>query len=720
MASPRRKIHVHAQEAGLSAVSIPISFTQVAPFAGATLTLTGNTTISSALSSHYTLIDTQNNFLDDLIGSNAGTYNFSKTQFGPGVHFIGSGGADKIFGPSNGGWLEGGGGADTILGGAGNDTVYVAPTDISKDASFNGGGGQNLLELANGTDLAVDATTPVKFQTLQLDGTDTIGSTQIAGFTTLTTINGFTETVYGSNGGTYNFTGKRFGAGVHFVGSSNADMIIGPDNGAWLEGGGGRDTIMGGAGNDTVYVASQDIYLGASVNGGLGQNMLELANGTNLSTDSTTPVNFQTLQLDGSVTVGSAQIANFTTITTINGFTESLYGSNAGTYDFSKLDFASGVHFVGDGNADLIIGPSTGAWLEGGGGADTIMGGAGNDLVYVTPQDVAQGEMLDGGGGGNTLELANGTDLSVNATTPSNFQTLQIDGKASIDSAQIANFTTITTINGFIENLVGSNGGTYNFSAKEFGSGVHFIGSGNADKILGPSNGGWLEGGGGKDTIVGGAGNDTVYVTPSDLSPGASFNGGGGLNLLELASGVNLGDDRTTPVNFQHLQIDGQETITSAQLSAFATITTINNFNEALVGDGTGTYSLLGKTTGSGLQLAAGTGTESLVGGTGDYLAGGVGNDTLVAASGGVVTLVGGSATTLFVLDKGAAAGDSILNFTGAGAPGGDVLDLNGFGKGASLTFVDGSTYAVNFTGGSETITVSANHQLAAGDYKFT
>ena len=725
MASSRGKTHAHTRDPNVATILAPVSSVPDSPipdtsFAGGTLTLSGNTTISSALASTYALINTVNNYVEDLIGTNGGTYNFGKTQFGPGVRFIGSGSADKILGPSNGGWLEGGGGKDTITGGAGNDTVYVASGDLAHGASFNGGAGLNILELANGVDLSVDATTPVNFQTLQLDGNVAIGSTQISGFTTITTFNGYSETLSGANGGTYNFTGKRFASGVHFIGSGNADLIMGPDSGAWLEGGGGKDTIMGGAGNDTVFVAPQDLALGASLNGGSGQNILELANNTDLSVDATTPVNFQTLQLDGTAAIGSAQITGFTTLTTFNGYTEYLHGSNGGTYNFAGKQFASGVHFVGSGNADLIVGPDNGAWLEGGGGADTIMGGAGNDTVFVTPQDVASGAVLDGGGGRNTLELANTTDLSVDAATPSNFQTLQLDGTASIGSAQLSNFTTITTFNGYVESLIGSNGGTYTFAAKEFAPGVHFIGSGNADKIVGPSNGGWLEGGGGKDSIIGGAGNDVIYVAPSDLTPGANFNGGGGLNVMELAANVNLGLDATAPANFQHLQIDGQDTITSAQLSAFATITTLNNYTIALVGDGTGTYSLLGKTTGSGLQLVAGTGTESLIGGTGDYLAGGVGNDTLVAATGGVVTLLGGSATTLFVLDKGAAAGDSILNFTGAGVAGGDVLDLHGFGTGASLIFVGGSTYAVNFTGGSETFTVAASHQLAAGDYKFT
>jgi large repetitive protein len=108
---------------------------------------------------------------------------------------------------------------------------------------------------------------------------------------------------------------------------------------------------------------------------------------------------------------------------------------------------------------------------------------------------------------------------------------------------------------------------------------------------------------------------------------------------------------------------------------------------------------------------------------------GGAGADTIITAAGsdrvdggaGSDTLVGGGANDVFVLRIGQASGDRILDFTGAGAPGGDTLEFVGFSPGATVSALGGGLFQV---AGSETFQLFNNGvgvtNLAAADYLFT
>jgi len=687
-----------------------------------TLTLSGNTTITAAQTALYIAYMTVNsNVTFDLISSGSGTYNFGHATFTPNIHFSDSSGDVDIIGPKNGGWLEGSGN-DTVIGGAENDTIYVAIGDVAAGLILNGGLGQNALELASGVDISSLKMSPKDFQTLQLDGSATITGAESGLFTNVVDPNNnATFDLYASAAGTYNFSLETFASNVHFHGLTGGNKILGPKNGGWIEAS-GDDSVMGGSGNDTVYVSPADVASGLVLNGGAGQNLLELASGTNLSLLHAVPADFDMLQVEGSATISAAQSGVFPTVTdSDNNVIFDLFASGSGTFNFSEESFAPNVHFHGFAGGDVILAPDSGGWIEGS-GKDTVTGGAGNDTVYVSPADVAADLVLNGGGGQNLLELAAGTNISNLGTVPSGFGILQLDGSATISAAQSGAFPIIfDTDNNITYDLYGSNSGTYNFAKANFAPNVHFHGLTSGEDILGPESGGWLEGSG-TDTVTGGAGNDTIYVAPADINAGLVLNGGAGQNLLEVADGTNLSELKTLPASFETLQVDGTATISPLESELFTFITdTDDNVTFNLVGSAGGSYDFGRSTVASNVHFLAGPGNEVITAAGANYIAGGVGNDTLIAMNSGGATLVGGTATDVFELDEFAANGDVIEGFSGAGVAGGDILELNGFGTGATLIYDSGSTYTVNYTSGSETFTVqttNGNH-LAAGDYKF-
>jgi uncharacterized protein (TIGR03118 family) len=84
---------------------------------------------------------------------------------------------------------------------------------------------------------------------------------------------------------------------------------------------------------------------------------------------------------------------------------------------------------------------------------------------------------------------------------------------------------------------------------------------------------------------------------------------------------------------------------------------------------------------------------------------GGEGRDRLVAGQ-GRDELSGGAGDDAFVLARGSAGGDRVLDFQGAGAAGGDVLELVGFGSGATLAHLGGGLWLAAGSAGRATFSV--------------
>ncbi len=124
-----------------------------------------------------------------------------------------------------------------------------------------------------------------------------------------------------------------------------------------------------------------------------------------------------------------------------------------------------------------------------------------------------------------------------------------------------------------------------------------------------------------------------------------------------------------------------------------------------------------------------GAGNDTVADGAGDdFLEGKSGNDTLLGGS-GADTLIGGSGDDVFVYDSGdggatLALADVIEDFEGAGAAGGDVIDLSSFGLGGvgDVTIGTGPGGDATIAVGAEflaTLTGVAAASLDASDFVF-
>ena len=243
--------------------------------------------------------------------------------------------------------LNGSTGADTMVGGAGNDTYVLDNTlDVVNEAA------------AGGTDLAqssVSITLAANVENLTL-----IGAAAISG-----------------------------------TGNALANTLQGNAAANSLDGGTGADTLRGGAGNDTLTVDSTtDVVVENAAEGDdtirsfvawtLGANLENLTlvgaaavNGTGNALDN---------WLQGNAAVNSLTGADGQDLIVAAAGNDTLNGGNG-------RDILQG----GDGN-DAITDTAGNGLLQGGLGADTLTGSAGNELHI-------------GGAGSDTLTLGAGADI---------------------------------------------------------------------------------------------------------------------------------------------------------------------------------------------------------------------------------------------------------------------------------------------------------------------
>jgi Ca2+-binding RTX toxin-like protein len=523
--------------------------------------------------------------------------------------------ADTLIGDADGTWFFGGAGADSMVGGAGQDWLnyYGGFQGISvpvhqgvrvdllagqaQDGDTTPGGGS--LDLFTGMENVLGSH---EADTLQgngganilggAEGNDSLdgrsGNDVLAGGKGADALDGGTDsdtasyetsalgvnvqlTIVGAQAGAgeqagdvlsniENLTGSAFADTLG--GDVNANLLSGGDGGDSLNGFGGADTLVGGAGADSLNGAGAldtASYLGAA-----GPVAVSLA-------------------IAGAQTGAGDQAGDILTAI------ENLAGS----------DFADTLGGSSDTTANVLSGFGGDDQLTGRAGADTLDGGSGNDTAVYT-----------GSVAGVRVSLA--------------VAGAQVGGDAAGDILLS------------IENVVGS---------------------GVADTISGDGNANVLSGGTGADTMVGGAGNDTLIG-----GGGAdSMNGGGGTGdaasyaAASVGVTVNLGL-LTAQVSAGEASGDVLSTIENLIGSAFA---------DTLNGDANAN-NIAGGALGD--RIAGGGGADQLLGEAGaDSIVGGAGGDTLTGGA-GADTLTGGDTLSAdyFVFNdptEGGTGGDRITDF---------------------------------------------------------
>jgi Ca2+-binding RTX toxin-like protein len=312
--------------------------------------------------------------------------------------------------------------------------------------------------------------------------------------------------------------------------------------------------------------------------------------------------------------------------------------------------------------------------LNGGLGADILIGGLGNDTYVVDDA----GDLI-------TEAFNEGVDLvqaSVSHTLAANLENLTLTGTANLNGVGNA-----------LNNVITGNDGANTLDGADGADTL--IGGAASDVLLGGLGNDKLQGGLGNDTLNGGAGNDTV-----DGGAGADLMSGGLGNDDFIVD--DLGDQVFEGLNEGTDLVKASVSFTLGANIENLTLTGVDNIN--------GTGNALGNT------LMGNAGANVLNGGDGnDTLNGAAGNDSLWGGTGND-RMTGGLGADVFVVSAGdirltrsglVAARDTLVDLTFAQ---GDRIDLSGVDANTALAGDQAFTFVGSFTNqaGQATLTYTS------------
>lgn len=405
----------------------------------------------------------------------------------------------------------------------------------------------------------------------------------------------------------------------------------------------------------------------------------------------------------------------------------SIEGGNA----YESLTLAAGTRtallYNGRRGDSLIVGGDIGDVLSGGAGADTLRGGAGDDVIYATGSGATDSDpdWLFGASGDDSLYAAE-NDSAFGGTGDDSLFAEYAAGSLHGDSGDDVLFASSggDTLDG------GAGNDTVSY-ARVPGSGGHVgghvidlalttqqatggsgfdllmglenvIGSNADDTLSGTDGDNIIEGGRGNDSLTGGGGRDTASYggAGADVAVDLRIIGGqdtGGAEVDTLDGFSNLiggaGNDALTGGVGRNIIeggagndiIDGRIGVDLADYSHAATTVQVNlalTTAQNTRGAGTDTLISMEDVRGSAFAdgLAGSAAQNRIDGGAGDdTLVGAANNDTLTGGL-GADRLRGGTGFDTFdfnaTSESTARAPDLILDFIGAGASWGDLIDL--------------------------------------------
>ena len=606
--------------------------------------------------------------------------NFTGLDFAyfPTIFVKGGSGNDTIDGSgltgTNAIEVTAGAGLDVLRGGAGADRFLFAAADVNGD-TINGGLGYDRLDLTTAGALAANALanmTGVELIALAA-GTNsiTLGTANFAGGL------GFITVIAGSGNDTVN--------GAALVGGNAIDVTAG----------GGNDTLTGGAGDDTFRFAAADLTGADTVQGGSGFDQITLTTAGALAANALANVTgIDQINLAAGGNSLTLTDANFTVpITTSTG--QLVIVASAGSSSITGSDL-TGTH---------------GFYILDGGGLDTVIGGAGSDVLDLRGRVFVAGDTFDGGNGedgiifdqsmvlmGSTIshveQLLNYGNNAVNVTISGENAAAMIfmggagaNGVDDVFTIQLSAGSTTDLSNLTLANRdaadainVVANGGSTTVTLSS--SIASFTGSADADTVRLASGGVYMAGA----VIDGGGGDDRItYATGA-----ASILGGAGaddtLVLVDGGQEVDLG--------LLSGQVGGDVTVTGFEhVDASAATTTV------LLTGRDDVFS----------RLRGGSAADTITAGAGGAsIRGGLGVDTLNGAGGNDRFAIHSTAEADGDLIDGGSGDDSILvlgsaDLTSVAISGVEILYLSsfndlGYASGDALTATVTATQALAFT----------------------
>ena len=594
------------------------------------------------------------------------------------INAFGDAQANTLIGNATDNTLDGRGGADSMVGGLGNDTYFV---DSTADTTIEA--------IAEGTDRVVSTTTwqlAANIEILELSGSLAIDGTG----------NELDNSLLGNEQSNSLF------------GGDGQDTLVGNGGADYLDGQAGLNTLIGGTGNDTYVINGEDDVIDEQ--GGAGDVDTVLANASfalsagleNLiMSGSGDFVGWGNL-LDNSLigNSGNNNLIGYSGNDTLDGqagndtmaggagndvyFVDSLTdiiteNLNQGTDEvrssvtwtlannFERLFLtgAGAIHGTGNSLDNTLVGNDQANTLDGTSGNNSLFGNGGNDtLIALTGDDTLDGgdgnDSLSAGSGANSLLGGIGNDILVGTTGNDTF--LGGDGNDSLSAGDGNN----SLLGGSgLDTIVSGTGADFLDGGDDNDS---LIGGSGNDTLLGGAGNDSINGGLGADSLVGGAGNDSYLVDDAgDVVIENTTGTLGGTDLVTSSVDFILG------LNVENLVLQDTFGNLSGTGNASANSLVGNNGNNSLFG-------FAGRDT-----LLGNTGNDTLDGGDlEDALFGGIGNDLLIGGSGSDV-LNGTSAA--------AAGANEIDTLTGGGSQG----DLFVLGDGSTVyynTAANGVDYA--------------------------
>jgi Ca2+-binding RTX toxin-like protein len=320
------------------------------------------------------------------------------------------------------------GGNDRILGAGGDDLVLFYDTFTGADF-VNGGTGNDVVgfEMDLSAGLSLGAANFVSVERFNIFGAFDQTITALDSLTA----GGVTTEINSQNLGaafSLNFNGSAETNGAfRVIGGFGADSMLGGAGADRLDGGYGNDTLSGGGGVDTLV-------------GGFGSDLFFYTAGDVLEDD----------PLDTGVID-----------TVITAVTISLSGLGIQSIENITLTGTANANMTGNGLGNVLIGNSGNNILNGFGNtgipADTMIGGAGNDIYYVYNTGDVTTELAGGG-----VDLVSS---SVSRTLGANIENLNLSGVSNINGSgnTLANIINGNAFNNYLRGFEGAdtlNGGT--------------------------------------------------------------------------------------------------------------------------------------------------------------------------------------------------------------------------------------------------------------------
>lgn len=312
-------------------------------------------------------------------------------------------------------------GKDSVNGGAGNDTFSVSFTNLTTDDTLVGGEGTDTVAFSDTGSVALTTANSLKFTNLSSidkysfasltgdDDTVSVDDTVVGLAANALTLSSSSnsETTWDMSGVlsnsskvTLTFTSAVTDAQTYKIGngidvatlttSSNDEIVV--TTNAYL---GSSDTISGGAGTlDTMIFTS--------------------ATGATVTTNYANVTGVERIQISDASGAGSADYV----VTLTDTILANNYDSSGALYTVSRNDNDSNSGDTTKADATNVS-SSYNLWLDGAGGNDTLIGGAGNDTVVATTGV----DSLTGGAGNDTYVIAAGSTSGVDSLVGVSFGT---------------------------------------------------------------------------------------------------------------------------------------------------------------------------------------------------------------------------------------------------------------------------------------------------------